>query len=95
MILLSNRSELGKGNGRHGIEVAAGADNTQLTNNQMQSNALDGFHVFGTGNKLQSNSANANVDAELTIGPGNVDQGGNKANRRSCTFDADGGAAIS
>ena len=55
------------------------------------SNALDGVHVFGTGNKLKSNSANTNVGAEFDIGPGNVNQGGNKANNRACTVGTGGG----
>ena len=89
--LMGNRSETGKGNGRHGIEVVTGADTNQLTSNQMQSNAFDGVHVFGTGNQVKSNSANVNVGAEFSISPGNMDQGGNKANGRACTFGAAGG----
>ena len=89
--LVGNRSETGKGNGRHGIEMVAGADTNQLTSNQMHSNAFDGLHVFGAGNQVKSNSANVNVGAELRIGAGNVDQGGNKANGRPCSFGAAGG----
>ena len=89
--LMGNRSETGKGNGRHGIEVVAGADTNQLTSNQMHSNAFDGVHVFGTGNQVKNNSANVNVGAEFSLGAGNVDQGGNKANGRACTFGASGG----
>ena len=90
--LSNNCSEAGKGNGLHGIEVVPGADNNQLTSNQMHSNVLDGFHVFGAGNRLKSSSANANVGVELTIGPGNVNQGGNKAHTRTCTFGPGGGS---
>ena len=57
----------------------------------MYSNSADGFNVFGTGNKIKSNTAINNTGFEFNIGPGNTNQAGNKANGVNCAFGAAGG----
>ena len=89
--LSSNTSESGKGNTLNGIRVDAGADTNQLTDNKMYTNKVDGFSVFGTGNKLKSNQGINNTGFEFNIGPGNTDQTGNKANGVNCFFGVGGG----
>jgi hypothetical protein len=89
--LSSNASESGKGNTLNGIRVDVGGDTNQLTDNKMYTNKVDGFSVFGSGNKLKSNQGINNTGFEFNIGPGNTDQTGNKANGVTCSFGAAGG----
>lgn len=77
-------------NGGNGILVQ-GSGNTVRDNGQVDNNSLDGINVTGVGNKLRSDRASANTGDEFDIGPGNVNQGGNKANGVTCTFGAGGG----
>jgi parallel beta-helix repeat protein len=86
--LTSNESESGKGNIGSGLKVTGNTN--QLTDNKMYSNTLDGFYVFGSGNKLKSNLAATNTGMEFNIGAGNVDQTGNKAGGAACTFTSTG-----
>jgi parallel beta-helix repeat protein len=82
--LSGNQSESGKGNIGYGLKITGNTN--QISDNKMYSNALDGFNVRGTGNKLKSNLASNNTGYEFNIGPGSVDQAGNKANGVACTF---------
>jgi len=82
--LTGNQAETGKGNSLNGLKVTGNTN--QLTSNKMYSNLQDGFNVFGSGNKLKTNLASSNTGFEFNIGPGNVDQTGNKSNGAACSF---------
>jgi hypothetical protein len=50
-----------------------------------------GIQVLGTDNALDTCEAEQNAGAEFSIGPGNIDEGGNSANGDSFTFTGAGG----
>src|SRR5262249_14672979 len=82
--LTGNQAESGKGNSGCGLKVTGNTN--QLTSNRMYSNLLDGFSVFGSENKRKANLAANNTGMESNIGPGEVDQTGNKAGAVVCSF---------
>jgi parallel beta-helix repeat protein len=74
-----------------GVEFSATANNNSLSGATVRNNGGDGILVDGTGNKLKSNKASNNGGNEFDIGPGNINQGSNKANGAACNFGAAGG----
>lgn len=74
-----------------GVELSATANSNSLSGATIRNNGGDGVLVDGTGNKLKSNKASNNAGNEFDVGPGNVDQGSNKANGAACSFGAAGG----
>jgi hypothetical protein len=72
--LESNKAEAVDGDGY--VVTGAGAS---LKNNKAESNGGVGFNAFGTGNHFNTNTASLNDGKEWVVGPGQVDEGGNKA----------------
>jgi hypothetical protein len=51
-----------------------------------------GFHVFGSGNHFNTNAASINDGfGEWVIGPGQIDDGGNKVNGSTFSIPPQGG----
>jgi uncharacterized repeat protein (TIGR01451 family) len=66
-------------------------DNNVLESNSAKSTSGIGFEILGTGNRLNTDKAERNAGAELWIGPGNIDDGGNSANGTRLSFGPAGG----
>lgn len=78
-------------NGGNGVEFTATANGNSLNGATIRNNGGDGVLVDGTGNKLKQIKASSNAGDEFDVGPGNINQGSNKANGVACNFGAAGG----
>jgi hypothetical protein len=87
----SLRGGVVENNGGNGVEFTATANSNSLNGATIRNNGGDGVLVDGTGNKLKNNKASTNVGNEFDVGPGNINQGSNKANGVACNFGAAGG----
>jgi len=83
------RTNTAEGNTLGSFLVTGGGN--VLESNRAKSSGGRGFDIAGSGNTLDTNAAERNTGPEFVIGPGNIDDGNNRANGTRFSFSAAGG----